>query len=119
MSNPVTIKGRRSTTVLKAGEVVTVERTDQVDALIAGGWVTVVETTGSPETPDSLTGAVTPPEPEEGPGEADVDGDVAPYGPAAPARSASKADWVEFLTEQGIEFDDEDSRDDLVARWHG
>lgn len=116
MSNTVTIKGRRSTTVLKAGEVVTVERTDQVDALIAGGWVTVVD---APETPNSLTGVVTPPEPEEGPAEAEIDGDTAPQEPAAPARSASKADWVEFLTEQGVEFDDEDSRDDLVARWHG
>lgn len=113
MSNTVTIKGRRSTTVLKAGEVVTVERTDRVDALIAGGWATVVD---SPETPNSLTGVVTPPEPEEGPGEAESGGDT---GPAAPARSASKADWTEFLTEQGVEFDDEDSRDDLVARWHG
>lgn len=116
MSNTVTIKGRRSTTVLKAGEVVTVERTDRVDALIAGGWVTVVD---APETPASLTGVVTPPEPEERPGEAKLDGEADPYGPAAPARSASKADWVEFLTEQGVEFDDEDSRDDLVARWHG
>lgn len=116
MSNTVTIKGRRSTTALKAGEVVTVERTDRVDALIAGGWATVVE---SPKTPDSLTGVVTPPEPEEGPGEVKPGGDVAPSGPAAPARSASKADWTEFLTEQGIEFDDENTRDDLVARWHG
>lgn len=113
MSNTVTIKGRRSTTVLKAGEVVTVERTDRVDALIAGGWVTVVE---PPETPDSLTGVVTPPEPEEHASERQPDDDT---GPAAPARSASKADWVEFLTEQGVEFDDKDSRDDLVARWHG
>lgn len=113
MSNTVTIKGRRSTTVLKAGEVVTVERTDRVDALIAGGWVTVVD---APETPDSLTGVVMPPEPEESASEGQPDDDT---GPAAPARSASKADWVEFLTEQGVEFEDEDSRDDLVARWHG
>lgn len=116
MSNPVTIKGRRSTTVLKAGEVVTVERTDRVDALIAGGWATVVD---APETPNSLTGVVTPPEPEERPGEGELGGDTGPSWPTAPARSASKADWVEFLTEQGVDFDDEDSRDDLVARWHG
>lgn len=116
MSNPVTIKGRRSTTVLKAGEVVTVERTDRVDALIAGGWATVVD---SPETPDSLTGAVMPPEPEEPASEGQPGGNTAPQGPAAPARSASKADWTEFLAAQGVEFDEEDSRDDLVARWHG
>lgn len=116
MSNTVTIKGRRSTTVLKAGEVVTVERTDRVDALIAGGWVTVVE---PPETPNSLTGVVTPPEPEEDASERQPDDDAGPAEPTAPARSASKADWVEFLTEQGVEFDDKDSRDDLVARWYG
>ena len=116
MSNTVTIKGRRSTTVLKAGEVVTVERTDRVDALIAGGWATVVDST---QTPNSLTGVVTPPEPDAGPAEVEPGGEATPQEPAVPARSASKADWTEFLTEQGIEFDDEDSRDDLVARWHG
>ena len=39
----VTIRGRVATTVLPAGETVTVARTGNVDALIARGFVEVVE----------------------------------------------------------------------------
>lgn len=102
----VTIKGRIATSALRVGEVVTVERTEQVDGLIARGYAVVV---GEPEQ-ESLTGAVTPPEPEPVP-EEDV--------PEPPARSASKADWLAFLEGEGVEVDEDLTRDNLVALWHG
>ena len=105
----VTIKGRVSTTALRRGEVVTVEQTAAIDALVAHGYVTVVS-----DEPASMTGAVVPPEStpvEYEPQQNDEQ--------QAPARSASRADWVEFLTGQGFGVTDEDSRDDLVALWHG
>lgn len=107
MSNTVTIKGRVSTTSLRRGDIVTVERTEQIDALIARGYATVVD-----DAPASLTGVVAPP---EGGGE-DDDADTA--APVPPAKSASKAEWVEFLAEQGIETGEDDTRDDLVDHWH-
>lgn len=40
---PVAIRGRVATTMLAAGEEATVERTAQVDALLARGYVELVE----------------------------------------------------------------------------
>lgn len=39
MPETITIRGRIATTSLRRGETVTVERTEQVDRLIAGGYV--------------------------------------------------------------------------------
>lgn len=105
----VTIKGRVSTTVLRRGEVETVERTDAIDALVARGYVTVVG-----DEPVSMTGAVTPQGDTPVEHEQQADDEL-----QAPAQSASRVDWVEFLTQQGFGVTDEDSRDDLVALWHG
>lgn len=44
----ITIRGRIATTSLRRGETATVERTDAVDRLIAGGFVEVV---GRPAEP--------------------------------------------------------------------
>lgn len=35
----------------------------------------------------------------------------------APARSASKAVWRDFLTDQNVYWSNEDTRDDLISRW--
>lgn len=42
MPETITIRGRVATTSLRRGETVTVERTEQVDRLIAGGFVEVI-----------------------------------------------------------------------------
>lgn len=109
----VTIKGRVSTTYLTAGEVATVEHTDTVQGLIDRGYVKVLDAS---QASVSLTGAVTPPD------EADRAADEhleASNAPSVPNKSASKAEWAEFLTDQGIEFGEDESRNDLVNRWHG
>lgn len=112
MSNTVTIRGRIATTRLRAGEVVTVEHTDAVQALIERGYVTVVD---APDTGGSLVGTVTP---DAGADEPQEDVEDVEEGPVPPARSASKADWQEFLDGQGILVDADLTRDELVALWH-
>lgn len=112
----VTIKGRISTTMLKAGEVATVEWTDRVENLVNRGYVAVVE---SSQGGASLTGVITPPAGDGSDSRGDSEGSMVPEKPEAPARSASKAEWVEFLTGQGVEIDDTLTRDDLVNLWHG
>lgn len=109
MNSTVTIRGRIATTRLRAGETVTVEHTDAVQALIDRGYVTVVDT---PDAGGSLVGTVTPDAGADEPQE-DVE-----EGPVPPSRSASKADWQEFLDGQGILVDADLTRDELVALWH-
>lgn len=36
---------------------------------------------------------------------------------SAPARSASKATWQDFLTDQQVYWSEEDTRDELISRW--
>lgn len=38
-------------------------------------------------------------------------------GPDRPAKSATKADWVAYATEQGVEDAEEMTKDELVARF--
>lgn len=109
----VTIKGRVSTTYLTAGEVATVEHTDTVQGLIDRGYVRVLDAS---QASVSLTGAVTPHDEGDRAAEEHLDTSNAP---SVPNKSASKAEWAEFLADQGIEFGEDDSRDDLVKRWHG
>lgn len=47
----ITIRGRIATTSLRRGETATVERTDAVDRLIAGGFVEVMDRPAAP-TPE-------------------------------------------------------------------
>lgn len=98
MSN-VRIRGRISTTTLKRGEERTVERTPQVDGLIREGYVTVVG--GEKAAVEAL------PEPET-----PVDEPI-----TAPSRSASKQDWRDFLDAVGIKFEEDLTRDELIALW--
>lgn len=109
----VTIKGRVSTTYLTAGEEATVEHTDTVQGLIDRGYVKVLNAS---QASVSLTGVVTPQDEADRAAEEHLDTSNAP---SVPNRSASKAEWAEFLTDQGIEFGEDESRNDLVDRWHG
>ena len=108
----VTIKGRVSTTYLTAGEVATVEYTDTVQGLIDRGYVKVLDAS---QASVSLTGVVTPHDEGDRASEEQLDTSNAP---SVPKKSASKAEWVEFLTDQGIEVGEDDTRDDLVDHWH-
>ncbi|QGJ95811.1 hypothetical protein J1770_gp25 [Gordonia phage EMoore] len=81
----VTIKAQQSVGRLRAGDVVTVERSDHVNGLIDRGRVTVVDD-------DTITDS----------GTVIVDGDEAlPVRPdelpEPPKRSASRDDWAEYL----------------------
>ena len=111
MSNAVTITGRIATTYLDRGETVTVERTERIDRLIEKGYVAI-------SGDDALVGAAYPAETDEA-----AHGDDRGPEPAeedeAPARNASRAEWAEFLTGQGVEVDDDTTRDEMVELWHG
>lgn len=109
----VTIKGRVSTTYLTAGEEATVEYTDTIQGLIDRGYVKVLN---APQESVSLTGVVTPHDEADRAAEEHLEASNAP---SVPNKSASKAEWAEFLTDQGIEFGEDESRNDLVNRWHG
>lgn len=75
---------------------------------------------------DAPEGPSVDPEPEEGTEDAD-DGEDTPSleeilasedePVTAPARSASKVTWQDFLTDQNVQWSNEDSRDDLISRW--
>lgn len=109
MSNTVTITGRIATTYLDRGETVTVERTDRIDRLIEEGYVAI-------SGDDTIVGAAYPAETSE----AVVDAAGVPDDALeAPGRNASRAEWVEFLTAQGFEVDDDQTRDDLIEVWDG
>ena len=83
----VTIKAQQSVGRLRAGDVVTVERSDYVDGLIERGRVAVVDG-------DTITG--------EGIliGDGDESLPVRPADlPEPPKRSASRDDWAEYLAQ--------------------
>lgn len=108
----VTITGRIATTYLDRGETVTVERTEHVDRLIAGGYVAI-------SGDDALVGVAYPPETVEAADEpqgAPADG---PDEDDAPARSASRAQWADFLLGLGYDVSDDQTRADLIEAWDG
>ena len=111
MSNPVTITGRVATTYLDRGETVTVERTERIDRLIEKGYVAI-------SGDDALVGAGYPSETSEAVGEA-TRGPEPVEEDEAPGRNASRAEWAEFLTAQGFDVTEDQTRDDLVEAWHG
>lgn len=110
MSNTVTIVGRIATTYLDRGETVTVERTERIDRLIEKGYVAI-------SGDDALVGAAYPAETSE----AAHGDDRGPDDTAleAPGRNASRAEWAEFVTAQGFDVTEDQTRDDLVEAWHG
>ena len=109
MSNAVTIVGRIATTYLDRGETVTVERTERIDRLIEKGYVTI-------SGDETLVGAAYPAETSEAAREAARGPDDAPE---APGRNASRAEWAEFVTAQGFDVTEDQTRDDLVEAWYG
>lgn len=76
-------------THLPRGRRARVLRTPFVDALLAGGYATVVE---------------------------EADGAAQPA-PRPPRRNASRAAWAAFMAELGVQAPDEATRADLVAAW--
>ncbi|AAQ12101.1 hypothetical protein PBI_ORION_24 [Mycobacterium phage Orion] len=78
---------------LARGERVEVQRTAHIDRLIEQGFVNVISETGDPE-PAPL------PEPVK-----------------APARSASRDTWAEFLAEHTDIVTEDKGRDELVAEY--
>lgn len=112
MSNTVTIVGRIATTYLDRGEAVTVERTERIDRLIENGYVAI-------SGDDSLVGAAYPAETSEAVVEATSGPDDGDDALEAPGRNASRAEWVEFVTAQGFDVTEDQTRDDLVEAWHG
>ena len=109
----VTIEGTHmpAAGVLARGEQATVAFTERIDRLINGGFVKVIAVHGTP-IPDEEAQPADAPEvaPEVAP-EGDTDLHV------VPARNAKAEVWGAFLESQGIEFDDDDGRDDLIAIW--
>lgn len=89
------------------------------------------DTGGDPAAPASLTGNIAPP-PTGNPSDEDQgatgDDSSSPDGDGGgdadpqpeiktPARNGSQAAWSEFLTEHGVEHDEQASRDSLIALW--
>lgn len=110
MTNTVTIVGRIATTYLDRGETATVERTERIDRLIEKGYAAI-------SGDDSLVGAAYPAETSE----AVVEATSGPEGAAleVPGRNASRAEWAEFVTAQGFDVTEDQTRDDLAEVWHG
>lgn len=94
------------------GERKTVQHTDRIDRLVEKGYIVIVETfDGAPE-PD-----------EDQDDEQDDQADDSSRDESAPPKAnASRVDWAEFLTSQGVSFPDDEggewaSRDDLIIIW--
>lgn len=95
----VIIEGSTSPSAFLArGERVEVQRTKDIDKLIKRGFVVVVDDYDNQDAPEPAS----QPEP-----------------PKAPSKGASKADWQEWLASQEppVEFDPDDTRDELVDKW--
>ena len=89
----VNIRGLVNTTYLREGERATVEHTDTIDQLAKQGFIKV----------EFAKGGVAP----------------RPMAPPEPRRGASKAKWVDWLTLNGVDVSDDDTKTDLIERWMG
>lgn len=114
----VTIEGSLSPSALLArGERRTVQLTERVQRLIDAGFVKVVDSDAG-DAPEP----VLDPQPE-----ADLRTDLEKHADdeaqkardelGVPSRGGSTEDWQKFLTEKGIDFNDDDSRAVLIDRW--
>lgn len=93
-----------------AGEVVTVERSRQIDGLIANGYVTVLDE----QVPDFPADEVA----DLSPDVAGAHGKLTVAAVVVPARTGKTApQWREFLAGQGIPADEGLTRDELIALW--
>ena len=89
---------------LARGERTTVHRDARVDALIAGGYVTVVEEHPGTDLPHLVS-----PGPEQP--------TTTPYTrDTPPPRNASRDDWAEFMASFGF-ITENLSRDELISEW--
>lgn len=103
----VLIEGMVSTVYLRRGEQAAVELTDSVSDLVRRGFVRIVDTHGNhkPERDDPASGS-------------DAAADSGGAGePPLTGKGSGRTAWMEFLTEQGVPFSPEASRDDLIAAW--
>lgn len=118
MGHRVTIEGSQymPTDLLGRGQRVTVEVTDTIRKLVAGGGATVVA--GSLDDPDAVAYGESVDERTDSEREADLqaEGD-GPDVEGVPAGNASRERWARFLDQEGIEFSEDDGRDELRDIW--
>lgn len=105
----IRIQGVSSTSVLRAGEVAEVERTERIDRLIAAGYVKQIsKPTGIAAVLEhhghSSDGVTIIPAPAEVPADVEV-----------PVRNAKTEVWLKFVRDLGIEEPDDAKRDKLQA----
>lgn len=102
----VTIEGSITpSTFLRRGARITVERTDYINTLIRRGYVNVVR--DFPATEEVAQMVKTQ--------QVAVDNERQLSG--TPARNASRDEWAAFLRDEGVPFEDGDTRNDLIAAW--
>lgn len=118
MGHRVTIEGSHymPTDLLGRGQRATVEVTPTIRQLVASGGATVV--VGSLDDPDAVAYGGPVDERTDSEREADLqaEGD-GPDAAGVPAGNASRERWARFLDQQGIEFSDDDGRDELREIW--
>ncbi|MGV0738237.1 hypothetical protein ABQF35_14245 [Mycobacterium syngnathidarum] len=118
MRHRVTIEGSQymPTDLLGRGQRATVEVTPTIRQLVASGGATVVA--GSLANPDGAVYGEPVDERTDSEREADLqaEGD-GPDSEGVPAGNASRERWARFLDQQGIEFSDDDGRDELRDIW--
>ena len=94
----LTIEGSLTpSSFLARGERATVQRTPRIDALVLKGYAVVVDAHGSDDAPAEVPAEVTP----------------API--KAPAKSASREDWAEFLAAHTSVVTEGRTRDQLIG----
>lgn len=103
----VTVEGSRTTptTYLAAGKRMTVDRSPLLDKMIRRGYVRVVEDVPATAHVEQI---VT---------EARVAADTERELSGAPARNASWETWAEFLDQEGVSYEEADTRNALISRW--
>lgn len=92
------VKGRINNTYLRRGEEATVERTETIDKLIERGYLSEVKCACS-------TDPIGDGQPEDSP----------EWTP--PAKSATRAEWAEFLSRGGFQFESDATRADLIRQY--
>lgn len=103
----VTIEGSRMlpNTYLRPGKRMTVERTPLVDKMLRNGFVTLVQ--GVDATQHVIQ--IVDDQREAADNERQLSG--------TPARNASRDEWAAFLRDEGVPFEDGDTRNELIAAW--
>lgn len=105
----IRIEGVSNTSVLRAGEIVEVERTVRIDRLIERGYVRELPTNRIEAPGFGLVAAggwVAP---------AEVTVDPQPVDKPVPARNAKTEVWLDYVRGLGIEEPDDATREKLLA----